>query len=216
MKFCDECYRPAVRDGIIGEVEGGTTSPSLARVVDVCQMCGRRVDVKDYPRATSIPVPEVTFTPEGGFRYNGTGPNPFVPKEKYFVTWVQASREAEEWGNDIEAESRCRAKAESVRAGSPANAFGRVDRGSLLRIASGVDHLCDKVDRLLEEVALQRRLELEWKIAGQEKTFGPCPPRVRRALLRQGYLGQVGGKGSKLRCEYESWVNPGEACGSGI
>lgn len=47
MKLCDACYLPAVSDGIIPPIEGGTTNPFRTWVVDTCPMCGRVLEAKE-------------------------------------------------------------------------------------------------------------------------------------------------------------------------
>jgi hypothetical protein len=141
-------------------------------------------------------VGEIQFDSEGGFRANGFHV-PAEPARKFIVSYAALSRLFQSWGQTFQEgtdeEDQIRA---AIRDG-----FGRIDTGSLLRIARAVEQLAS-LEPLLraaltpaaarsvaeDDAFLHRlRLRVEDLIAAREAAHGPCPERVRQRLARYIY-----------------------------
>jgi hypothetical protein len=139
---------------------------------------------------------EIQFDSEGGFRANGFHV-PAEPARKFIVNYAELSRLFQSWGmtfpEGTDEEDQIRA---AIRDG-----FGRIDTGSLLRIARAVERLAS-LEPLLraaltpaaarsaaENEALLHRLHLQVEdlIVAREAVHGPCPEQVRQRLLQHIY-----------------------------
>jgi hypothetical protein len=139
---------------------------------------------------------EIQFDSEGGFRANGF----HVPAEsarKLIVNYAALSRLFQSWGMTFpEGTDEKDLIREAIRDG-----FGKIDTGSLLRIARAVEQLASlepllraaltpaAVRSVAEDDAILHRLRLrvEDLIVAREAVHGPCPERVRQRLARRIY-----------------------------